>query len=176
MLEWANANKKTISASFSNACTNLPASGDFTVFRVENGGFLATMFAVRVQDRKMFVSYFNTGVWSDWAEYVINSDLQSHNLITAPVNDSHLTANIEYRIKAGVCYVTVYWININSTVASVVLNNNMPIPIIHCYAPITDHNNGDNLGLIFIDTGQTILYCRARKTGVGFSSFSYPIA
>ena len=77
LLEWANSNKKTISASFSNACTNLPASGDFTVFRVENGGFLATMFAVRVQDRKMFVSYFNTGAWSDWAEYVINNDLNN---------------------------------------------------------------------------------------------------
>ena len=55
LLEWANTNKKTISASFSYRCANLPASGDFNVFRVENGGFLATMFAVRVQDRKIFI-------------------------------------------------------------------------------------------------------------------------
>ncbi len=111
-----------------------------------------------------------------WKRLVTNSDLQSESLITKSVDETPLTANIEYRIKSGVCYVTVYWIAITSTSDEVILDNNMPTPMLHCYAPIIDHITGDNLGLIIIDTGQSRLFCRARKTGVGFSTFSYPIA
>lgn len=116
------------------------------------------------------------GELQPYSELVTRNDLQSQNIIDTPIEDDCLTANVCYRIKAGVCYVTVYWMDITSTSDEVLLNNNMPTSIIHCYAPIVDHNTGDNLGLIFIDAGHSDLRCRARKTGVGFSSFAYPIA
>lgn len=74
LLDWANNNHKTTLASFASTCTNLPSTGNFDVIRLEHGGFLASMLAIRQSDRKMFISTYNTVKWSDWSEYVTNSD------------------------------------------------------------------------------------------------------
>ena len=75
LLEWANGKHKTMSASFSENCTNLPDYGNFDVLRIEHGGFLASMIAIRQSDRKMFISEYNTVTWSAWTEYVTNRDI-----------------------------------------------------------------------------------------------------
>lgn len=107
---------------------------------------------------------------------VINSDLKVQDVVVSQINDEHLTCSLMYCIKAGICYVTAYWMDISTVSSQVLLSDKLPNPKISTFASLTDHNNGDNLGLIYIDEGTTTLYCRAKKTGTGFSSFSYPIA
>ena len=76
LIEWANSKHETMLGSFSSACINLPSTGNFDVIRFEHGGYLASMIAIRQFDRKMFVSEYNTVAWSDWTEYVTNSDFK----------------------------------------------------------------------------------------------------
>ena len=102
LIEWANSKHETMLGSFSSACINLPSTGNFDVIRFEHGGYLASMIAIRQSDRKMFVSEYNTVAWSDWTEYVTNSDLIAQQIPatllngwTQPFVDNHL---ITYKI------------------------------------------------------------------------------
>ena len=105
LLEWANGKHKTMSASFSENCTNLPDYGNFDVLRIEHGGFLASMIAIRQSDRKMFISEYNTVTWSAWTEYVTNSDISStrkllKEVLETPIERKNI-AEIIYQVDSG---------------------------------------------------------------------------
>lgn len=78
VFSWANGRHASMSASFSSSCANLPSSSAFDVFRIEHGGGLASLLAIRESDRKLYLSCYNSVSWSAWQECLVREDLSDY--------------------------------------------------------------------------------------------------
>ena len=99
------------------------------------------------------------------------------DIVSSYFKNDNFETNVSYRIKAGICYVTIGSAIITSIANErTMIMQNMPIPAIDAYGVVIGDSSGDSLGLLYINAGVSFLTFMPRKnTGTGYGSFSYPI-
>ena len=129
-------------------------------------------------------------VLGDWQELATMDKLNYSTVADVPETTVDLTGtdirgSIKYMVKSGICYVTVWGVESDTTKTAhtLVEADVMPKPIIHSGAVLVHGEplqKGKIMGQIYIDGSKELrlhIYIPSTEHGgMGYGSFSYPVA
>lgn len=109
----------------------------------------------------------------------LNSNLELSSITTiTDIEDSGITGQIYYRIKAGVCYINC---RVTTTASATprdgaILCRGLPEAAVGQTQYCSNGQGTINIGVIYIDNNSGVLKSNlSGKAGNGYTSFSYPI-
>ena len=117
--------------------------------------------------------------WFGWqrlcATTVANVPLTNVTITDENVDTSN--GYIRYRVKNGICFVSIYNVRFTKT-GQQSFSCNLPKPEgVELYGThLTGSGNGENNGYMYMKSGQSAIYVVIKTTGNSFGSFSYPVA
>lgn len=103
----------------------------------------------------------------------LNGSLNLSEYYNATVNNA--TGTVSYRIKNGICYVSVIGVVPNIKAFSVRIASNLPRPAVSCMLPIINNASSIVLGNMYHDQGNTSMFFNLVEIGTVYLSYCYPI-
>ena len=125
--------------------------------------------------RQWFASY-NGGKLNGWKRVCTTSVTDVAKTTITPVN-SAITGTIEYVVKNGICYVSLFNVKTTTNDEGLSISTTMPKPAINCGSVIVTKGTRGNIGFVYINKDTTQLTSDFYVTDLlGSCSFSYPVA
>ena len=88
---------------------------------------------------------------------------------------TNATGTVSYRIKNGICYVSVLGVIPNIKAFSVRIASDLPKPAVSCMLPIINNASSTVLGNMYHDQGNTSMFFNLCEIGTVYLSYCYPI-
>lgn len=172
-------NKKTILQTF------LDKVGDFIINKAVTNEALLLKLADYVaktdivQTESTATDKVPSSAYLKQALGTINTNLELSSITTiTDIEDSGITGQIYYRIKAGVCYINC---RVTTTASATprdgaILCRGLPEAAVGQTQYCSNGQGTINIGVIYIDNNSGVLKSNlSGKAGNGYTSFSYPI-
>ena len=120
------------------------------------------------------VQQWNT--WTKWRKIYSTSinDIPSTN-ITEFESPEIVSGKVTYEVKNGICYISGHNLKSGTINLGIILKN-LPKTTAIITSPIVNDQNGETVGFVFIDEGDTVLNAHYFKDSFGYFSLSYPVA
>ena len=106
------------------------------------------------------------------------ADVPTTVVTTTNTNVNTSSGYIRYRVKNGICYVSLYNVVIIAT-GQQIISDSLPTPegVFLYGGSLTSTSTGDVAGYMFVNNGESKLLINVKNTGVSlYGSFSYPVA
>ena len=122
----------------------------------------------------------STHTWSGWQRLCTTTvaDVPSTVVTTTNTNVNTNAGYIRYRVKNGICLVSLYNVVIIAT-GQQIISDSLPTPegVVLYGGSLTSTSTGDVAGYMFVNNGESKLLINVKNTGVSlYGSFSYPVA
>lgn len=134
------------------------------------------------KDMKYFRKLFSSGtsgVLSDdtgWRRVCTTRVADVDVTTITPIN-SNITGTIQYTVKNGICYVSLFDVRSKTSDNGFSISTTMPKPAINSSSAIYKQVGSGNIGFVYINKNTTQLTANINTSGIlGSCSFSYPVA
>ena len=124
-----------------------------------------------------WINYYNAG-GSDvkgWARLCGTSVDDVAQTTITPLHSNVTSGSVYYQVKNGICYVSLYALNINASVHSFTICEGLPRCSSKPHCVLTSGDANTILGLVYVSVSGG-LGINMRQSGTGYCEFSYPVA
>ena len=156
----------------------------YTIYNIITDYNFKRIVAYDIRENDMYMIMKNTGVWGTWKR-VCTTSVADVPVTIVNLTGTDIHGTVKYMVKSGICYVSAWGVESDTakTAYRLVEAGVMPKPIISSGTALVHGDTaqkGKIMGQLYIDNfGALSLHIyipNTELTGMGYGSFSYPVA
>ena len=160
-------------------CTNLPINdyGMLEVMYITSNNFCIQRFTSITNE--IYTRNKVSGNWNPWKRLCTTkvADVPTTVVTTTNTNVNTSSGYIRYRVKNGICYVSLHNV-VSIATGKQIISDSLPTPEdVFLYGnSLTGGGDGKNKGYMYVDNGKGKLYIDVNTANVSlYGGFSYPV-